>query len=235
MSTPRAQGSGLRAWPRLSARSPQLLALLSLLTPTACSCAAAGRSREGIQSGAPDDSAKRRGSSSRSVPPRSSRFRFRTRRTSRRKRSAPTATRASRRVRSPACPSVKTCMICHADRDRPAADPAGHGVRGQGRRDSVAARLRLHARGARAVQSRAAHPRQRRLRDLPRRHRATDGRPAQRRSQHGVLRELSSAEERAERLFDLSLTDGPPILHQADGDYRHDRHARQLRQSRASR
>ena len=65
----------------------------------------------------------------------------------------------------------------------------------QGVEISVAARLRLHARGARALQPRAAHPRQRRLRDLPRRHRRADGRRADRRSQHGILRELPQAEE----------------------------------------
>ena len=99
------------------------------------------------------------------------------------------------------------------DRHRQAADQAGHRLCRQGGRDPVAARLRLHARGARPLQPRAAHPRQRRLRDLPRRPRAPDGRRAHRRSQHGVLRELPSRRRTRRTTADLSfrLGAGPSL------------------------
>ena len=47
---------------------------------------------------------------------------------------------------------------------------------------------------ARALQPRAAHPREGRVRDVPRRDRAADGRRAERRSHDGFLRGLSQGE-----------------------------------------
>ena len=96
-------------------------------------------------------------------------------------------------------PSVKTCMICHSQiaTDRPLIKQVTS-ILGARRRDSVAACLRIHSAGARPLQSRAAHPRERRLPDVPWRHRARDGGPAERRAHDGILRQLPSAEERAE-------------------------------------
>ena len=106
-------------------------------------------------------------------------------------------------------PSVKTCMICHSQiaTDRPLIKQ----VTGYSEKGVEIPWQRVYgftARGARALQPRAAHPRQRRLRDVPRRSREPDGRRARGRSQHGLLRELSQAEERAERLSDVSLLNG---------------------------
>src|SRR5437867_2340854 len=69
----------------------------------------------------------------------------------------------------------------------------------------MAARVWLHASGPCAVQSCAAHPRQRRVRDLSWRCRAADGCRAERRSDDGLLCELPSTEERAERLPHVPL------------------------------
>ena len=79
-------------------------------------------------------------------------------------------------------PSVNTCLICHAAiaTDKPRIQQIT-AMPDKGVDLALAARLRLPAGRARQVQSRAAHPRQRRMFDVSRRHRASDGRAAQRR------------------------------------------------------
>ena len=103
-------------------------------------------------------------------------------------------------------PQINTCMICHdaiaTDRPRIKQITA---MRDKGQRPGVAAGLFLLPGSARQVQPRAAHPRQGRVRDLPRQHRRADGRPAQCRPDDGLLRELSQREQGASRLPDLSL------------------------------
>ena len=65
------------------------------------------------------------------------------------------------RGRLPGIPSVKTCMnLPQPDCGRPAVDQGGRRLSRRRHRNSVAARLRLHARVARTLQPRAAHPRQ---------------------------------------------------------------------------
>ena len=104
-------------------------------------------------------------------------------------------------------PSVKTCMICHCQiaTDRPLIKQVTD-YSEKGHRDPVAARLRLHARGARALQSRAAHPRQGRLRDLSRRPGEADGRAsAPSIIDMGFCVNCHQEKQGVERLPDLSL------------------------------
>ena len=90
-------------------------------------------------------------------------------------------------------PSVRTCMICHnaIATDRPRIQQ----ITAMREKGIDLAWQRVYgytAAGAREVQPRAAHPRQSRVLDLSRQHRAADGRAAQRRSEHGLLRDLPS-------------------------------------------
>ena len=96
-------------------------------------------------------------------------------------------------------PSVNTCLICHAAiaTDKPRIQQ----ITQMSEKGIDLNWQRVYGYGpqcARQVQSRAAHPRQRRMRDVSWRHRAPDGCATQCRPQYGVLRELSSGEKSPE-------------------------------------
>ena len=103
-------------------------------------------------------------------------------------------------------PGVTVCMTCHQviATDRPEIKKiAAYQARGE---EIPWVRVYNYSDSAHVqIQSRAAHPRGRRLRHLPRRYDQADHGRAQSEYEHGFLRRVPQAKAGVDRLRDLSL------------------------------